>query len=928
MATRAELALVATFRDKASAQVARLRKEIGRLEKDVAKSGRMFGGAGGVLGVGAGGMAALAFKAGAAFNEMRDRAERAFTVMLGDGAKANKMLDDIADVSERTSFTFGDLTKASQRLLAFGFKAEDVLPTLEAVGGAVTAMGGSQEAIQRVTLALGQMKAKGKASAEEMLQLAEAGIPAWSILSERLDEVFGPERAAKMREAQARMKDNLVTKLMGQGMSADAANERADEMMREKTTAMMMKLAEQGKLPADKVIAALRAGMNKKFGKLANLPDEEKTLGEKLEMAGDKFSRVMGKLTKGPLQAIGRGVLWVVKALDWLDKVLDKMTPGQRDFLGWATSLALALISLNGVLRLLRIGFGPLAKLLLFLAPIGKMFSWLGRVLKWIWPVLSRVLVWTRALPGWLKLIGIAVALLAIAWEENWLGIRDALKPIVDWIGDRIQDVIDAVESVIGPFEDLPTNIANAGASILAAVGDLWNSVTSGVAAFGASLVDKVTGAFQSVLDTIDILEQWRWMAIDKAWALANDLPGFIWGMVSSVTDRFWEMYNTVRDLMGWLVQDVVTTVQNWGPAFIDSFKAWVGGAYGDAFAWFYDTAIPFLRNIVDGLIGVVSDGGALSRFINSFKEWVGQAYGQAFGWFDISAIPYLGEIVRRLVDTVSDPAMLTKFIQAFKNWVGNAYGQAFGWFNDTAVPFVGKIVKDLVDKASDPSMATKFIDSFKNWVGNAYGQAFAWFDEKAVPYIGKIVNDIVGKVSDPSMATKFIQAFKDWVTPSDAALAKLKEAFDTLYSNVLWVVGQVQTVLTALGFESIPNTINNAIWWWNYFKDQLISIKDTIVTTINVIIGKVRALWDALRNIGSAANPANIGFSANMTAPAGPSGMSALAANGAVMAPNTARGSTVNNFYLNAEVVTTTDAQAWWRKMQDESRLRGAAVA
>lgn len=67
-----------------------------------------------------------------------------------------------------------------------GFSAESVLPTLTSIGDAVAAMGGSGEMVGRLTTAIGQIKAKGKASAEEMLQLTEAGIPAWEMLAQKV----------------------------------------------------------------------------------------------------------------------------------------------------------------------------------------------------------------------------------------------------------------------------------------------------------------------------------------------------------------------------------------------------------------------------------------------------------------------------------------------------------------------------------------------------------------------------------------------------------------------------------------------------------------------------------------------------------------------------------------------------------------------
>ena len=69
---------------------------------------------------------------------------------------------------------------------ALGFTAKEVIPILEDVGNAVAAAGGGNERLERVVLALSQIRAKGRVQAQELLQLAEAGIPSLKILEKEL----------------------------------------------------------------------------------------------------------------------------------------------------------------------------------------------------------------------------------------------------------------------------------------------------------------------------------------------------------------------------------------------------------------------------------------------------------------------------------------------------------------------------------------------------------------------------------------------------------------------------------------------------------------------------------------------------------------------------------------------------------------------
>lgn len=139
---------------------------------------------------------AIGSAAGAAFGALYDSAIKssagleqsriAFTTMLGSAEKAGAFLKDLQVFAAQTPFEFPELVTASKRMLAFGFEAEQVKPILTAVGNAAAAMGSGAEGMNRITTALGQMQAKGRVQAEEMLQLTEAGIPAWDMLAKKI----------------------------------------------------------------------------------------------------------------------------------------------------------------------------------------------------------------------------------------------------------------------------------------------------------------------------------------------------------------------------------------------------------------------------------------------------------------------------------------------------------------------------------------------------------------------------------------------------------------------------------------------------------------------------------------------------------------------------------------------------------------------
>jgi len=164
--------------------------------------GLTFGGPA-MLALVAGGTLAVGFEkatqAALSFNASLEQNTVAFTTMLGSGQAALQYLEQLRQFALTTPFEFQDLEEAAKRMMALGFSAQQVIPILTDIGNAVAALGGGQEKIDRIVLALGQMQGKGRIMAQEMNQLAEAGIPAWKILADAL----GTTQAEAMKAAEA-----------------------------------------------------------------------------------------------------------------------------------------------------------------------------------------------------------------------------------------------------------------------------------------------------------------------------------------------------------------------------------------------------------------------------------------------------------------------------------------------------------------------------------------------------------------------------------------------------------------------------------------------------------------------------------------------------------------------------------------------------
>ncbi len=118
------------------------------------------------------------------FNQTLDQSTIAMTHFAGGAEEADKLLNTLQEFAARTPFNFQDLLGTTQQMMAMGVEAKDLLPRLTAIGDAAAGLGGSPEILQRIQRALGQIQAKGRVQAEELMQLAEVGVPAYQYMAD------------------------------------------------------------------------------------------------------------------------------------------------------------------------------------------------------------------------------------------------------------------------------------------------------------------------------------------------------------------------------------------------------------------------------------------------------------------------------------------------------------------------------------------------------------------------------------------------------------------------------------------------------------------------------------------------------------------------------------------------------------------------
>jgi tape measure domain-containing protein len=221
--------------------------------------------------------------------------------------------------------------------LDFGERTTDVMTTLV---DTTSALGGGEDVLMGIVRALGQMYTKGKASAEELMQLAERGIPAYEILAEKLN--LTGEQVQNIATSGIDVRDAIDALIEGMTERFGGASESMQSSWKGMVTAGISYWKEFQRLvmesgPFEQLkehLAGVIAQIDrlKESGELVRIARETgATLLEVMAVVvehGGKLPAVIAAITRA-LVALGQGALATAKAITQVSRaVIYNMTLG------------------------------------------------------------------------------------------------------------------------------------------------------------------------------------------------------------------------------------------------------------------------------------------------------------------------------------------------------------------------------------------------------------------------------------------------------------------------------------------------------------------------------------------------------------------------------------------------------------------------
>lgn len=472
------------FKKQWSSAIDAVKRKMDDLHAKTSTSGLATAGKAGMIAAGAAtaGLGLIGFNTASQLEQSQIAMEQ----MLGSAEKAGDMMQWLKDTAARTPFELSGLTQSTQRLLAFGFSAKDAQKNLMVIGDAASATGKGQEGIDQITNALGQMQAKGKISGEEMLQLTEAGIPAWDILAKKMGTTV-PQLQA-MVESQGG-----AAKLFGQGglpKLIDGMGEKYDGLMKKqsKTLGGLMSTLKD-------TVGLAAADMIKKY-----MPQIKRALKGLIDGVGKAFEWLSGVIDKvGPV--IGAVVGFIAD-----NKQVFIIAAGAIGVMTGAMMIFNAVMAINPV-TLIILAIGALIGLLVlaykkvgwFRSAVNAAFEWIKKAIAWFvdwfgkyaWPLIRTYLKlwWTyisKVVWPVLRTVFKAIAaVVRVLWryisEVFWPKVRAAFRLFIG----AARAIWDAVKDVWGKVVDKFHSAKERIAGILTAIKDgfknLWSGLTEGL---------------------------------------------------------------------------------------------------------------------------------------------------------------------------------------------------------------------------------------------------------------------------------------------------------------------------------------------------------------------------------------------------------------------------------------------------------------
>jgi TP901 family phage tail tape measure protein len=403
-----------------------------------------------------------------------------------------------------------------------------------------------------------------------------------------------------------------------------------------------------------------------------------------------------------------------------------------------------------------------------------------------------------------------AVAVLAVAWDKDWLGIKTTTLKITAAISKVIKDFLKVVTKFWDKWGD----------DIIKTVKFAWDAIKL--------YIDLVMGAIKTIIKVAMALIKGDW---EGAWDAIKD---YVVKVCDSIT-KFWDKWGKdIKKFFSDLWNTIKTGVTAWAGAVLATITGWVTDVIGAIAGWVSDTVSAFAGWAVKTAAAFYNWHNDVS---NIFYDWISDTIAAFAGW--------IADTVQAFAEWVSS------VISAFTEWASDVLSTITGWASDTISAFTdwaSDVLSTIIGWGCDTitaiarwafyvlgvitGWAFDTVSSFIGWASDVLGIITGWASDVLGVFIGW-ASDVLGVID--VWASDTVRSFTGWA--SDVLGIITGWASDTISAFTGWASD-------VLGIIDVWSTDTKAKF--TEWADSIIGEEGILTCWFNDVL----ALFDGLMNI------------------------------------------------------------------------------
>ena len=757
-------------------------------------------------------------------NEMIE-SQIAMKYLLGSAEDAQAFILNMQDFAVETAFNTEQAIALSRRLLGAGFDPRQIRDLMEILNGVNAVTGASAEQMDRIVLAISQIKTNGKLAGQELRQLAEAGIPVYSILQQELG--LTGEQLNKIGELAIPANVALQALFNGLRRYENAAKEIANtvpgmwETIKDNILMLSSEIFDAPYRALERFLRrwrdameearkiSLEQGLGGVFERF--VPEELKTpiriiLGS-IKSLAESFRALMQAIKPAAdflMTTVVKALSVILPPLAAIIRVLVGLVAAIMDAAPWVKYLVAAIIGLsvaNAAAKALMF-LWSVTRIGLIAAAVARAVKMLGQAIMFVTAVMTR-----NPLTGAIMVLAGALLYLALSSKVASAWLANLGKMLGQLAGIDINKILQPTESKdIDKWLEKFNEQVNLIGEGIDDIGKGTDKTGKKAEKAGKKIKDKFIAAFDEVYQVPENL--------DKVGDALDDISGIdlggIGGGIGNIppldvttppnlddfADKLKDIFDDVPPLFEntkpWRLPPIEPpTIPPPNFAVVTEALETIESRIASFRAKLQELFSPSLSPIPQWVAGTSS---ALRNWANDvgniFRDWVTNTGNAVRDWVNNT-----GQSIKDLVtdtgNTIRDWVNDTG--QSLKDWVTDVGTSLSGWATNT-----GNTVRDWVNDTRQ---------SLKDWVTDTRGAIRDWVTDVGTSLSGWATNGL-GTIS--TWAVETYSRFKEW---RQNVVSEIMGWASQTGSNILsWI----QNTTTNISTWAVGNANNIKQWAYN----------------------------------------------------------------------------------------------------------------